>query len=216
MSLLLMAPALAHGQRCVVDVVVLNMDRTARGPISVECSRPHTVPFGNWGAEFPYFGTHRLRDGYQFSGWKVEDGWLQWNSCTTGSDFLPPNRSYYNSDGGTAQVAVPNVVNVVDARRDHSSTGPNGMTCAEMAGSQVLEFGATEALRLELFELDRRIPPFDGPDYITTLEYGRILVQYTCDDGGWDCHGESRWVEPVSEDGPVYARLKLKVHLHRE
>ena len=83
-SSLLLVPTLAHGQRCVVDVVVLNVDRRVEGPISAECSRPHSIPFGNWGVEFPYFGSQRrMRDGYQFSGWKVEDGWLQWNSCTT-------------------------------------------------------------------------------------------------------------------------------------
>ncbi len=64
-SSLLLVPTLAHGQRCVVDVVVLNVDRRGEGPISAECSRPHSIPFGNWGVEFPYFGSQRrMRDGY--------------------------------------------------------------------------------------------------------------------------------------------------------
>ena len=206
---LLLVPAMAFGQQCVVDIVVLNVDRSVRGPIKAECSPPHSVPFGNWGAEFPYFGSRRLRDGYQFSGWKVDDGWLQWNSCT--NEFQDP--IYYND--GDNQVAEPNVVNIVDARRDHMHVGSAGVSCEEM-WNRSLEFGSTEPIELRIYELDHRILFIDGPDHVATLAYERILVQYACNDSGWDCRGESSWVRPVAGDASVYARLKLKVHLYKE
>ena len=212
LALSLLAPALAHGQRCVVDVVVMNVDRRVSGPVSVECSRPHSVPFGNWGAEFPYFGVQRLRDGYQFSGWKAEDGWLQWNSCTT--DFAPPDPLYYNDDDYTAQVAMPNVVNVVESRREHSYTGLEGVTCERLLDNPVIEFGsATEPIELKVYELDRRIL-IDGPDHVATLSYDPIAVPYLCEDE-WSCRGESEWVRPASGDDRVFARLKLEVHLRK-
>lgn len=215
--LLLLTSGLAHGQHCVVDVVVLNVDREVYGPVAAECSRPHSIPFGNWGAEFPYFRDWRIRDGYQFSGWKTDDGWLQWNSCTTRTDFMPPNPSYYNSGQDDSQVAAPNVVNIVDARRDHIHSGPDGVSCSDLAASQALEIGtAAEPIELKVYELDRRIPFIDGPDHIATLAFGSILVQYVCDDDDvWDCRGESQWIRPTGGADAVYARLKLKVHLHR-
>ena len=176
---LLLAPTLAHGQRCVVDVVVLNLDRSVFGPISVECSDPpHSIPFGNWGAEFRYFGEYRRRDGYQFSGWKADDGWLQWNSCTT--EFTSPDPQYYNHDNYTAQVAMPNVVNVVESRRDHSLTGVDGVTCDSLLTNPVIEFGSSAfsagSIELRVYELDFRIPLIDGPDHVATLQYGPIAV----------------------------------------
>ena len=217
MPLLLLAPTLAHGQRCVVDVVVLNVDREVRGPISAECSRPHSIPFGNWGAELPYFRSQRLRDGYQFSGWKADDGWLQWNSCTTLPDFEPPNPRYYNNEGDSTQIAVPNVVNIVDTRRDHIHTGRNGVSCRRLAEDQALEFGATQPVELKVYELDRRIPFIDGPDHVATLAFDRILVQYVCDDDDeWNCSGESQWIRPRAASATsVSARIKLRVHLHK-
>ena len=214
--ILLLSPALAYGQRCVVDVVVLNVDRKVRGPISAECSRVHSIPFGNWGAEFPYFRSQRLRDGYQFSGWKAEDGWLQWNSCTTHSDYGPPDSRYYNHEGDSTQIAAPNVVNVVDTRRDHINVGPSGVSCKRMTQDQAFEFGATQPVELKVYELDRRIPFIDGPDHVATLEFSYILVPYSCADGDeWDCSGESEWIEPVAGATSVSARLKLRVHLHK-
>ena len=214
--LLLLTSTLAYGQRCVVDVVALNVDREVRGPIAAECSRPHSIPFGNWGAEFPYFRSRRLRDGYQFSGWKADDGWLQWNSCTTRPPFAPPNPHYYNSGGGHTQIASPNVVNVVDTRRDHLYTGLDGVSCEELTENQTLEFGATAPIEFKVYELDRRIPFVDGPDHVATLVFGSIFVRYRCDDDDeWNCSGESQWIQPLAGASAVYARLKLKVHLHR-
>lgn len=214
---LLLAPTLAYGQRCVVDVVVMNLDRSVSGPVSVECSGPfHSIPFGNWGAEFRYLGEHRLRDGYQFSGWKTDDGWLQWNSCTT--RFPSPDPQYYNDRGHTTQVAMPNVVNVVESRRDHTLTGIDGVACEDLRTNPIIEFGYSVSsvglIELEVYELDRRIL-IDGPDHVATLLYGPIAVPYSCD-GEWSCRGESVWVRPVSGDERVSARLKLEVYLREE
>ena len=209
----LLAPASARGERCVVDVTVLNLDREVRGPVNAECSRPHSIPFGNWGAEFPYFGSLRLRDGYQFSGWKADDGWLQWNSCTR--DFRPAEYPhYYNADNYTTQTAVPNVVNVVESRREHTLTGPDGVTCKSLRTNPVIDFSAG-TIELRVYELDRRIPLIDGPDHVATLSYAPLAVRYSCKQD-WSCRGESAWVSPESGAERVSARLKLKVHLRKE
>ena len=212
--LVLLFPTLAHGQRCVVDVVVLNVDRQVYGPVAVECSRPpHSIPFGNWGAEFRYFGKYRLRNGYQFSGWKADDGWLQWNSCTT--RFPAPDPRYYNA--GDEQIAVPNVVNVVETRRDHTYTGEDGIACMDLLENPVIEVGSPgEPVELRVYELDFRITiigiTIDGPDLVATLAYKPIAIPYNCA-SEWNCRGESSWVPPVRGHDRVSARLKLEVHL---
>ena len=131
---------LAYAQRCVVDVVVLNRNRKVTGDVNVECGRIHSKPFGNWGAIVRAFGGHRLRDGYQFSGWKVDDGWLQRNSCT--SEYRGPDRRYYNDEDYTAQIARPNIVNVVESRRDHSLSGPDGKPCNKIITRQYHTMGS--------------------------------------------------------------------------
>ena len=137
---------------------------------------------------------------------------MQWNSCT--NDFAPPDPLYYNDDDYTAQVAMPNVVNVVESRREHSYTGLEGVTCERLLDNPVIEFGsATEPIELKVYELDRRIL-IDGPDHVATLSYDPIAVPYLCEDE-WSCRGESEWVRPTSGDGRVFARLKLEVHLRQ-
>ena len=242
----LITPALAYGQRCVVDVVVLNRDRKVTGPISAECppSR-HSVPFGNWGAEFRYFDNPKLRDGYQFSGWKAEDGWLQWNSCTTEAKFR--TSEYFNHHNGQVmtQVAAPNVVNVVESRRENDLAGPDGVTCKSwLEQIQIIEFGfesesvehgsskpiesTSEPIELRIYELDGRIPliwlipiinRIDSADHVATLSYDPIKVLFNVQgdscDGEWSCRGESAWVSPTSGAEEVFARLKLVVKLSK-
>ena len=95
----------AGAQRCVVDLAVLNKNRTVSGDISAECPGNifHSAPFGNWGVELDSIIGGPRRDGFQFSGWKPGDGWLQWNSCTTHQRFAPGNDQYYNHDGLQSQ-----------------------------------------------------------------------------------------------------------------
>ena len=249
---LLVTPVLAYGQQCVVDVVVLNWDRKVTGPISTECPGSvvhrlfgllfgiilgrddvgslHSVPFGNWGAEFRYFDNPQRRDGYQFSGWKVDDGWLQWNSCTTESKFTASK--YFNHHNGQimTQVAAPNVVNVIESRREHNLNGPDGITCKNwLRQNPLIVFGAeaeviessgsvestSKPIELEIYELDRR----DFDEQIATLSYDPIEVLFNVQgdscDGEWSCRGESEWVSPTSGAEEVFARLKLVVQLSK-
>ena len=215
-ALLLALPTLALGQYCVVDVVVLNVDREVHGPISAECSRPHSIPFGNWGAEFSLFDDWRLRDGYQFSGWKVDDGWLQWNSCT--AEFV--DASYFNAvdaDGRRFQEAMPNVVNVVESRREHNYTGEPDVPCEELLDENTIEFGSVVdgGVELKVYELDRGIPFIDGPDHVATVSYSPIAIRYMCE-SAWSCHGQSGWIRPASGGNRVSARLMLTVYLRME
>ena len=138
-SLALWIAAPSYAQRCVVDVVVLNKNRKVTGDVNRECGKAHSAPFGNWGARVRRFGDHRLRDGYQFSGWKVDDGWLQWNSCTR--QHRRPDRRYYNDDQYTTQTGVPNVVNAVESRRDHLRGGRSGQKCEDMSSRNIIQYG---------------------------------------------------------------------------
>ena len=93
-ALLLAHTAAAEAGRCYTYIYFYNDARLVHGPVNVECGGAsdgwHSEPFGNWGVDSPY---GRKRDGYQFSGWHSDDGWLQWNSCTSnytvGSTKLP-------------------------------------------------------------------------------------------------------------------------------
>ena len=136
---------------------------------------------------------------------------MQWNSCTT--RFPAPDPRYYND--GEEQIAVPNVVNVVETRTDHTYPGEDGIACMDLLENPVIEVGSPgEPVELRVYELDRRII-IDGPDLVATLAYRPIAIPYICA-SEWNCRGESRWVPPVRGHDRVSARLKLEVHLRAE
>ena len=219
---------LASAQHCVVDLVVLNRNRHVAGDIGAECSGPHSAPFGNWGTEVNVIAVDRThsgretgkRDGFQFSGWRVEHGWLQWNSCTTDESRFPlGDVEYYNAEDFTEQRAWPEVVNVSHTLRGFMR-GPIGVSCAEVPYRGTLGIGTVV---LEVHELDP--VRFFGVTWkmssalVATLLYDDVEANVQCTDD-WLCSGESPvWVRPASGAGgvdDVYAELKIAVRLRGE
>ena len=188
----------AYAQVCTVDLVLLNQARRVAGEISEECGNVHDAPFGNWGVRLNFHSavgaggggddeTLEKRDRFQFSGWKAKSGWLQWNSCTAGADYLPPDQRYYNDNGFHTQKASPDIVNV-----SHSFTGfaegEQGTPCKEVFSRKNI---VVRNVEMEVFELD----PLWWDGQVATLGYGDVKVQYSCDDP-WRCYGESDWISP--------------------
>lgn len=200
-------------QQCDIDIILLNKDRLITGEVDAECPSVlppdafHSAPFGNWGVE-SNLSDHRV-DGFQFSGWKIEgsDPWLQWNSCTTHDDFEPGNPSYYNDANFTAQLAHPNVVNVVHAHGRYESSR---QACEQLVPNGFYAVGSSV---MRLYELDK---PFGRSmtTHVATLSYGSIPVSVSCPDP-WFCYGESGWFSPQSGDEHVTAKIQLIVRMHR-
>ena len=207
---LLSAPSfatVAAAQRCLVDLVVFNKNRVVIGDISAECAGLfHSRPFGNWGVELRFHPGPR-RDGFQFSGWNAEGGWLQWNSCTTDSEFAPGDYRYYNDDGFRSQRAWPNVVNVSHSLGSYQY-GEDGRDCEALAERNRV---VVNSVRITIYELD----PGPGDAPVATLSYGAVEIPYQCN-GPWECAGESEWMEPVAGHEDVYAELRLAARLRRE
>ena len=197
----------ANARQCVVDLVVLNKNRRVTGDISAECPgfTFHSAPFGNWGVELS-LGAPR-RDGYQFSGWKVDGGWLQWNSCTTHADFQHGDSRYYNSDGFRSQRAWPDLVNVSHVLKAFRR-GDIGTDCESWYEQNRVVVGNVS---ITVYELD----PGSGDTPVAKLSYGTVEVRYQCD-GPSVCAGESEWVAPTAGDEDVYAELQLAVSLRME
>jgi hypothetical protein len=164
----------AYAERCVVDLVLLNRHRRVPGPVEVECQRPswhdlaewfHSAPFGNWGVLFKVHPDRKKeeerRDGYQFSGWKARDGWLQWNSCTTRREFAPGDPRYYNDNGFRSQRASPDIVNASHSINGYGLEPMAGVTCEDLYPGKRIEVGN---VKIEVYELD--VP---GDDRVATL-----------------------------------------------
>ena len=204
--------ALASAEYCAVDLLILNKSRRVTGDVDVECYRRirfltfHSPPFGNWGVELGFHPGSR-RDGFQFSGWKADDGWLQWNSCTSHAEFPSGDERYYNDDGFRAQKAWPDIVNVSHSVAAYDR-GEDGEACDSLSGlGRVVVDNAT----IDVYEMD----PGIGDERVATLSYGRVEISYDCD-GAWACLGESEWIEPVSGYERVYAELKVVAVLRKE
>lgn len=173
---------LAAAQRCVVDLVFMNRDRRVTGDIDAECGGMiHSAPFGNWGAnvnvhpELQSYGSRGRetgrRNGFQFSGWKVQGGWLQWNACTVNTaEFPPGDQEYYNDDGFTSQRAWPDVVNVSHTLRGFT-TGPQNQSCEEFLSGGRLAIGD---IMLMIYELD----PGPGDQRVATLRYQGVNADF--------------------------------------
>ena len=179
-----------------------NDTRRVMGPVNVECGTGkewmHSAPYGNWGVDSTY---DRKWDGWQFAGWKDEDGWRQWNSCTGqwwGEDDLP--------DGPT-QIADPDGRNIYATRtRKH---GRKNVPCRDIFGSALYVIGNSY---MKLYELDLgadRILGGNGSDHVTTLYFPGVSIPMTCTSAEY-CHGESRWLSSRSNS---VARARIKAHV---
>lgn len=204
-------------QRCVVDLVIMNQNRRVTGDVDAECGRFHSAPFGNWGANVnihPVLQSNggsgretRRRDGFQFSGWKVQEGWLQWNACTVDTVQFPRgNPEFYNDNNFTAQRAWPDVVNVSHTVRGFTS-GPRNQSCADFFSGGNVAIGDVS---LMVYELDRG----PGDRRVATLSYKAVNADFHCSNQ-WLCNGESTWTVPEAGAEHVYAELKVAVQLRR-
>ena len=70
-----------EGDSCVVQFRMVNHNRYVYDT-DEECGGVsfHTAPYGNWGVSS---NAGVAYDSHQFQGWYPDDGWLQWNSCST-------------------------------------------------------------------------------------------------------------------------------------
>ena len=192
------APTLA---RCTADLAFHNEVRRTHGQINVECSWPHTPPFGNWGVD----SSHGSRDDEdQFSGWKPKGGHNQWNSCT---------RRNYPSEFQSgavipAQWADPDVPFVYATAR---IKGPRGQTCESWLPGRVYTI-AGEYMRV--YELDKGWIFGGADDWVATLLYGTINIPLTCA-GPWSCTGQSPTYRPYSGDAKITAGINVYVRLYR-
>lgn len=184
--------ALAQSQ-CELFIQYSNMDRYVYGAFSAECpgNWPHSAPFGNWGVESPH---GNRADGYQFAGWKDDDDWRQWNSCTTHVDYDPPSCTYFNHESCTTQLT-----NVGAYAFANFSTGTMDWPCSDYG-----EIFTVTGLYMGMYELDA-----PGTDVlVATAYYPAINVVLT------NGVGTSGQISPSSVSGTWGAVLTAKVQVY--
>lgn len=197
-----------QGPSCVLQFGVWNQSRHFPGDVAVECSWPHTVPFGNWGVES---NLGRRRDGQQFEGWHVPPGetTFQWNSCTTQWPYTRPNCTYYNYNNCTEQYTIK----LVNSHAGGFDTIP--VSCPyDWDGDGYCDSGGCQDLGgywignnwMDLYELDWP----DPDDFITRLTFPNVGVALSCT--VWSCgFAQSSWYNSY-QNYPVSTQLALAVH----
>lgn len=76
---------------CRLQYRLVNRNRNIEGHnLNAECSLvplfAHSSPFGNWGVDS---NEGERKNSRQFDGWKLIDGFYQWNSCTSDTTAFP-------------------------------------------------------------------------------------------------------------------------------
>lgn len=184
----------AHAQDCEIEFSVFNKDRYVYGPVATECGGgvwpfKHSAPFGNWGVKTE---TSDKEDGNQFQGWcrnrylcdnnnrckrHCTDAWYEWNSCTTHSQWSPPNSDFYNYNNNRQQKST---------RGDNQHGGGYatlGAPCpSDSDGDGVNDEGGCKATlsrgfsvrghRMELYELD----PASPDTHVETLRFPTLTI----------------------------------------
>ena len=203
---------LAQGEEgCEVRVVAENRERTITGTVHTECSFPHSPPWGNWGVISDY----GLKvDGYQFPGWYLTDGLLQWNSCT--DEYTEDD--HFNPQGSGRQDSKRGVASHGEYRRrfpNHNcpdTSDPDSYDPDETyelgCSNGAVESRATNYMKL--YELD--LNEFD--DLVTKLEFAGTYVSLSnCDLDGCDPSASS-WMSPTASSHPstgVDAEFRVRV-----
>lgn len=206
--------AQGHGF-CQISYSGLNKDRKVMGPVSAECPGdppwPHSYPFGNWGVNS---NVGSRIDGHQFQGWCLNhwacdndgncerhctDRWYEWNSCTTWSQWAPPNNTLYNSNGYTQQVTTRGTNTHGTAAADIAVSCPSdsdGDGVCDTGGCADIS-GFTNSNWMTLYELD----PKDEDERVQRLNFPTISVSLSCTT--MSCgSGTSSWVSPSSYKYP--------------
>jgi hypothetical protein len=199
-------------QVCTLSVTGLNRYRQAGGFISAECGGDlHSAPFGNWGVTSSV-GTKQ--DSHQFDGWcrdayvcdnsgncrtKCRDGWYEWNSCTSRSNFSAPNCTLYNAEDCTLQVTSQDV-NIHGTAYAHVPTScpfdSDGDRICDTGGCKdISSYSQTQFM--SVYELDF----WDHDDIVQTLYFPEVTVSLRCDVFGCPIAG-SQWARPAYYDSP--------------
>lgn len=208
--LMLTAAAAAEAARCYTYLLFSNTSREVPGHVAVECKGTgseavHSAPFGNWGVDSPHGDYY---DGYQFSGWEDDDGWLQWNSCTIKAEFQTER---YLPDG-RPQLSRGVPVNVYATSR---LRGPGDVPCSQVHSSGLF---VASGLYMSVYELDTRwdmIAGGNGSDWVDSLYFPTISVPLTCRSQS-DCRGVSSWTAPYKPwySPIVEATIRVSVHTY--
>ena len=208
-AVLLLGASAAEASRCYTYFLFSNTDREVPGHVSVECRRGadllHSEPFGNWGVRSPHGNYY---DGYEFSGWKDDDGWLQWNSCTIEPQFQTPE---YLPDG-RPQLSRGVPVNVYATAR---LRGPTNVPCDEVHRSGLF---VASGLYMRVYELDSNWDLLllgNGADWVDSLYFPTIHVPMQCESES-NCRGLSSWTAPYDRwYGPIVeSRIRVSVHTY--
>ena len=184
---------------CTQIISGLNTDRYVDGPVNTECPGVlHSAPFGNWGIT-SVFGPRV--DGAQFQGWKtpgarfdrygnprpIDPSDYEWNSCTSHSDFSPPNCSYYNAAGCTEQESTQGNNHVGDIAIRYSVQCPRDTdgdgTCDTGGCSYDGRTTRVDTPDLSLYELD----PWSPDTLVQIIHYPTVSVVADCPDP-WGCN----------------------------
>jgi len=201
-------------QTCTLSVTGLNRYRYVSGPVATECGNNlHSAPFGNWGVTST---VGKKQDGHQFDGWchdswvcdnwgncttACQDGWYEWNSCTSVPRFAAPNCTLYNAASCTRQYTTQDIDN-------HGTVYLNIPTSCPMDtnGDQICDTGGCSAFTsytqpnhfMSLYELD----PFGTDSLVQTVYFPAMTVPLTCNPWGCGIAG-SQWVNPWRYQSPV-------------
>jgi len=186
---------------CRVGVVLQNSDRYVATAPEVECSEPHTVPWGNWGVDSN--GGIRY-DGHQFQGWCHnppywylgcwESPWYEWNSCR--SYRPPPNCTYYNEPDCQNQRTTQGVndhAGFIFGDYNVSEPTPDGYGgCRDLEDWPIGVYNNY----MTLYELD----PNEADDFVQTLYFPNTSVTVQCSSPEY-CYGEGLW-QPLTGRNP--------------
>ncbi len=218
---------------CQISYSGLNKARKVMGPVATECGHdgawpppgfPHSVPFGNWGVTSNI--GHKI-DGHQFNGWchnswvcdndgncdtHCQDGWYEWNSCTTYSQWEPPNRTLYNSNGNTQQVTTRGENTHGTVATDipvNCPTDSDGDGYCDTGGCADVHQFTSSGSFMTLYELDG----WDDDEVVQSLYFPAVSVPLDCTPTSCS-PTKSPWVSPSRYDTlswPALVDAKLAV-----
>lgn len=197
---------------CRLNYRLVNRARHVDGHhLAAECPgfTLHTAPFGNWGVDSNLQNRQNSR---QFDGWKLIDGFWQWNSCTSNTSRFPTGcdlpTTYYNAANCTEQhsdYGLPNYdLHATNLTIDcQVSCAYNGPGCIEVDG-----YNLTIANHfIKTYELDS-----PGTDVLTGhLQFGDQTVQAVCL-GDLSCSGSiSTWELAYDSSTGVRAEAAVEI-----
>lgn len=221
-----------YPQVCEIEFSVFNKDRYVYGPVATECSEwPHSAPFGNWGVKTE---TSDKEDGHQFDGWchskflcdnnddcdwHCTDLWYEWNSCTTYSQWSPPNSDFYNHNNHTQQKSTRGNNQhgggraTLDAPSCPSDSDGDGVNDAGGCKEALSRGFTLSGHRMELYELD----PWSPDTHVETLRFPILEIaaqDIDCDDA--DYCGKSKvgkWRSPSNASSSSKTSAKAAIQI---